>query len=453
MFTHGATRCVLCLGAALGWALGGGVPAWAWAWPTDGPVLRPFSLGGDPYAAGQHRGVDVAVGASHAIRAPASGRVSFAGPVPTHGLTVTIETGDGYKVSLTHLGPLRTRQGATVAEGAAIADLGPSGEAEHDVPYVHLGIRVGDGESYIDPLELLPPRDAPNPPPAPAAPPASSAPPASAPSSAMEQPASPPASAPPASTPAPMPTSTSPTDTETSDVAGAVLAGRQPGLVVVAPAASKPSVPRGATKALRDGKLDQLRTVAAVPFAPATAGARKATGRMASRSAVSRAVVPRRRPPTSRPGGSSARTHTASRSDRATNPARRSATALDRAPAAGARLASPRRALAVPRWIAALLALALGAAGICAYRSVGRPLPIIGAREQHGEPEEDPGRSRMAVCQRPPAHRPCRGVRRPVRHVRPLPPAPRERRAHGQRDRRARHAGHGGGRRGRRVAA
>jgi hypothetical protein len=238
MFTHGATRWVLCLGAALGWSLAAGGPAWAWAWPADGPILRPFSLGGDPYAAGQHRGVDVAVGASRAIRAPASGRLSFAGPVPTHGLTVTIETSDGYKVSLTHLGALRTRQGAVVAEGAAIADPGPSGEAEHDVPYVHIGIRVGDGESYVDPLELLPPRDAPNPPPAPAAPPASSAPPASAPPSAAEQPASPPASTPPAPTPAPMPTSTSPTGTETADVAGAVVAAPQPGLVVVAPAAS-----------------------------------------------------------------------------------------------------------------------------------------------------------------------------------------------------------------------
>ena len=30
--------------------------ALAWTWPADGLVLRPFSLGPDPYAAGQHRG-------------------------------------------------------------------------------------------------------------------------------------------------------------------------------------------------------------------------------------------------------------------------------------------------------------------------------------------------------------------------------------------------------------
>ena len=37
---------------------------------------------------------------------------------------------------------------------------------------MHLGIRVGDDETYVDPLSLLPPRAAPAPPPAPAAPPA-----------------------------------------------------------------------------------------------------------------------------------------------------------------------------------------------------------------------------------------------------------------------------------------
>ena len=35
-------------------------PARAWSWPADGDVLRPFTLGGDAYAAGQHRGIDVA---------------------------------------------------------------------------------------------------------------------------------------------------------------------------------------------------------------------------------------------------------------------------------------------------------------------------------------------------------------------------------------------------------
>src|SRR5674476_849088 len=35
-------------------------PAASWAWPADGQVIRAFSLGDDPYAGGQHRGVDIA---------------------------------------------------------------------------------------------------------------------------------------------------------------------------------------------------------------------------------------------------------------------------------------------------------------------------------------------------------------------------------------------------------
>jgi hypothetical protein len=146
--------------------------AWAWAWPADGPLLRGFSVQDDRYAAGQHRGIDVALGGASVVRTPASGEVSFAGQVPTHGLTVTIVTSGGYKASLTHLGVLRVRAGESVGEGDPIADAGPSGDAEHDTPYVHLGIRVGDDDTYVDPLGLLPSRGASNPPPAPAAPPA-----------------------------------------------------------------------------------------------------------------------------------------------------------------------------------------------------------------------------------------------------------------------------------------
>jgi hypothetical protein len=40
-------------------ALAAPATAGAWTWPTDGPVLRPFSLGSDPYAGGQHRGIDI----------------------------------------------------------------------------------------------------------------------------------------------------------------------------------------------------------------------------------------------------------------------------------------------------------------------------------------------------------------------------------------------------------
>lgn len=134
--------------------------AYAWSWPVQGPVLQQFSYDeAHPYASGQHRGVDIGADAlGETVVAPASGMVSFAGSVPTNGKTVTIETADGYSVTLTHLGSIAVTKGATVAEQDAVGTIGPSGTPEVDGPYVHLGTRItADPNGYVDPLGLLPP--------------------------------------------------------------------------------------------------------------------------------------------------------------------------------------------------------------------------------------------------------------------------------------------------------
>jgi Peptidase family M23 len=134
--------------------------AYAWSWPVQGPVVRPFSYDeSHPYASGQHRGIDIGADAvGEKVVAPAAGTVSFAGTVPTNGKTVTIETADGYSVTLTHLGSIVLAEGATVDEQDTVGTVGPSGTPEVDGPYVHLGIRVTtDPNGYVDPLDLLPP--------------------------------------------------------------------------------------------------------------------------------------------------------------------------------------------------------------------------------------------------------------------------------------------------------
>jgi hypothetical protein len=133
--------------------------AHAWSWPLQGPVLEPFAYdAAHPYVAGEHRGVDIgARAAGDTVVTPAAGTVSFAGTVPMSGKSVTIETPDGYAVTLTHLGSILVAKAATVAEGDAVGTVGPSGTPEVDVPYVHLGIRLAtDPNGYIDPLGLLP---------------------------------------------------------------------------------------------------------------------------------------------------------------------------------------------------------------------------------------------------------------------------------------------------------
>jgi peptidase M23-like protein len=133
--------------------------AYAWSWPVQGPVVQGFSYDeSDPYAAGQHRGIDIGADATgETVAAPAAGTVSFAGTVAANGRTVTIETADGYSVTLTHLGSIAVAKGAAVAEQEAIGTVGPSGTPEVDGPYVHLGIRLtADPNGYVDPLTLLP---------------------------------------------------------------------------------------------------------------------------------------------------------------------------------------------------------------------------------------------------------------------------------------------------------
>src|SRR5436305_15122622 len=125
--------------------------AGAWSWPVQGDVLRPFVLGDDPYAGGQHRGIDVAGDLGADVDAPASGLVSFAGTVPKGGKTLSIRTPDGYTVTLQHLGALRIRKGDSVTEGAPVAVVGTSGEPDWPQPYVYLGIRVtAEEQGYVD---------------------------------------------------------------------------------------------------------------------------------------------------------------------------------------------------------------------------------------------------------------------------------------------------------------
>jgi hypothetical protein len=134
--------------------------AQAWSWPVRGPVVEPFAYDeAHPYASGQHRGIDIGADATgESVVAPAAGTVSFAGTVPTSGKSVTIETADGYSVTLTHLGSIGVAEGASVAEGDEVGTIGPSGTPETDGPYVHLGIRTtADPNGYVDPLIFLPP--------------------------------------------------------------------------------------------------------------------------------------------------------------------------------------------------------------------------------------------------------------------------------------------------------
>ena len=75
--------------AALAALLAFAPPAWAaWVWPLPGEVITPYRNGDDPYAGGQHRGIDIAGRVGEQVVAAAGGEVGFAGVAGSSGLTV-----------------------------------------------------------------------------------------------------------------------------------------------------------------------------------------------------------------------------------------------------------------------------------------------------------------------------------------------------------------------------
>jgi Peptidase family M23 len=140
-------------------------PALAWTWPVDGPVLQTFNVDANPYAGGQHRGIELGAPVGTPVLAPTGGRVSFSGSVAANGRTVTIQTPEGLSVTLVQLGTIGVSKGADVAEGAPVGSVGPSVDPAMAEPHVHLGIRrTSDPNGYLDPLGFLPARPASEPP-------------------------------------------------------------------------------------------------------------------------------------------------------------------------------------------------------------------------------------------------------------------------------------------------
>jgi hypothetical protein len=157
----------------------------AWVWPVAGKVITPYRNGTDPYATGQHRGIDIAAPVGARVVAAAGGEVRFAGTAGSSGLTISIRTGDGYDTSYLHLSSLAIRAGAHVSTGERIGAVGVTGVRSATAPHLHFGVRdAGTRYDYHDPLAFLPQPPAPHPPPAPSPAPAPApapAPPAAAP--------------------------------------------------------------------------------------------------------------------------------------------------------------------------------------------------------------------------------------------------------------------------------
>jgi hypothetical protein len=159
----------------------------AWTWPLHGELLTPYRNGADPYAAGQHRGIDIAGRVGAPVVAAADGQVRFAGTVGASGVTVGVRTADGrFDLSYLHLSAVAVRRGDAVSAGDRLGAVGVTGVRAVAAPHLHFGVRdAGSRHAYHDPLDFLgpppaapvrPPEPVPVPAPAPLAPRAAPAP-------------------------------------------------------------------------------------------------------------------------------------------------------------------------------------------------------------------------------------------------------------------------------------
>jgi murein DD-endopeptidase MepM/ murein hydrolase activator NlpD len=144
---------VLCLAIAMSFP-GPARAVGDWTWPVTGAVLRGFDPPDSLFGSG-HRGIDIAAAVGTAVRAPAAGVVTFAGPVGGR-LFLTLGHGAGLESTYSFLTSIAVRRGAIVARGQVIATSG-SGHAGETVPHLHFGVKLDD--AYVDPLDHLGPVD------------------------------------------------------------------------------------------------------------------------------------------------------------------------------------------------------------------------------------------------------------------------------------------------------
>lgn len=122
-----------------------------WEWPVGSSpeVLREFDKPPEPWLSG-HRGVDLAATGAGPIRAPADGRVSFAGWVVDRPV-LTIEHRSGLRSSFESV-ETDLSEGDTVSAGEVIGHISKPWHCGSRA-CLHWGVRRG--EEYINPLQFV----------------------------------------------------------------------------------------------------------------------------------------------------------------------------------------------------------------------------------------------------------------------------------------------------------
>jgi lipoprotein NlpD len=121
--------------------------AMVWRWPVGGKVIAPFGEGAT-------KGIDLAGKTGDPVLATAPGKVSYVGSsLRGYGKMVVIKHAGDYLSVYAHNSQIVVTEGATVAAGQKIAELGAT---DADAPKLHFELRR-QGKP-VDPQALLPAR-------------------------------------------------------------------------------------------------------------------------------------------------------------------------------------------------------------------------------------------------------------------------------------------------------
>jgi murein DD-endopeptidase MepM/ murein hydrolase activator NlpD len=112
------------------------------SWPVTGKVTDGYGWRTHPITGKRqfHEGIDIAASSGTAVRAAASGTVTFAGWSNGYGRLVVVGHGEGYETKYGHLSRYAVSKGAKVSKGDTLGYVGQSGDATG--PHLHFEITV-----------------------------------------------------------------------------------------------------------------------------------------------------------------------------------------------------------------------------------------------------------------------------------------------------------------------
>ena len=112
--------------------------------PISGTITSKFGAGSS-IRRSSHTGLDISAPKGTALKAAASGTVTFSGYKGSYGNMIVISHGNGVQTYYAHCSALYLSAGASVSQGQVIAAVGSTGNSTG--PHLHLEVRV-NGVAY-----------------------------------------------------------------------------------------------------------------------------------------------------------------------------------------------------------------------------------------------------------------------------------------------------------------